>query len=72
MNCKELKTLVQAAKARQEIYAASFKDSSNPQIRDSYHNIRGRVQVLDAILQAIDAPRPAAAHTLNIFAHGLT
>ena len=71
MKMKELQPLVEAAVMRNCRYISAVAGDDNPQVVRERNQALGRKWAYEAILEAIAAPRPTAAFSLNIDAKGL-
>lgn len=68
MKTKELRALLQAAAAKQKTRADALTFSDNPQVVASRNECQTAHETLSAVIEALDAPRPGAAYSLNILA----
>ena len=71
MTKSELKTLLEAAALKQQSRAIALSGSDNPQVIASHSQSLTTYTALQAVLEALDAPRPAAAYGLQILAMSL-
>ncbi len=68
MKSKDLLDLVRAAIDRQGAIAANLDGSDNPQTILAYHQTVATKETLQAVADAICAPRPLAAYSLQLLA----
>lgn len=66
MKKAELKTLLAQAIARQQSRAIALANDDNPQTVASYRETLTTYTTLQAVFEAVDAPRPAAAYDLQL------
>ena len=66
MKKTELKTLLAQAIARQQSRAIGLCCDDNPQVVASYMQTLATYTTLQAVIEALDAPRPQAAYDLQL------
>ena len=68
MKTKELRALLHAAAAKQKARAEAMTGNDNPQTVALRLMCDTTSETLEAVIEALDAPRPGAAYQLNILA----
>jgi len=68
MKKPELKALLEAAALKQQSVAIALSGSDNPQVIASRQHSLTTYTTLQAVIEALDAPRPLAAYSLQLLA----
>lgn len=66
MKKDELRTLLNAAAIKQQSRAIGLAGDDNPQVVASYRETLATYTTLQAVIEALDAPRAGAAYDLQL------